>query len=414
MTAARPYEIVVWGATGSVGKLVCEHVAQNYQGRVKWAIAGRNQAKLESVRKHVAELNPACKDLPIILGDAQDQSSLDKLAAQSKVVIATAGPFARYGTPIVDACVRSGADYCDVTGEVIWMRRILDKYHEAAKEKDVRIVHCCGFDSIPSDLGTCLVVDHLNSLGKKAAAVSMLFGKLSGAAGGGTIETILNQVATEPFRDQRAAADPYSLNPPSTRHAGKSGDQLLPRYNKDQGCWTAPFFMSSVNTRIVRRSAALQKSAYGEDFTYNEACKPGGLVSAVAVSVATILGGAAVLIPPLRFLLRKVVPKPGSGPSKEVQERGFWSATVSARSLAPAGQQPTIVKAYIADPGRDPGHWSTSRMLLEAALCLSQQKEEGKLMGLQQSGVLTPASAMGMLLVDRLRKAEFKFDIVSG
>ncbi|DBB16225.1 TPA: hypothetical protein ACH3X3_014551 [Trebouxia sp. C0006] len=325
-------------------------------------------------------------------------------------------------------CTHSQQNFCDQdlikewninvlelgsAGEVIWMRRILDKYHEAAKEKNVRIVHCCGFDSIPSDLGTCLVVDHLNSLGKKAAAVSVLFGKLSGAAGGGTIETILNQVATEPFRDQRAAADPYCLNPPSTRHAGKSGDQLLPRYNKDQGCWTAPFIMSSVNTRIVRRSAALQKSAYGEDFTYNEALKPGGLFSAVAVSVATILGGAALVVPPLRFLLRKVVPKPGSGPSKKVQEKGFWSATVSARSLAPAGQQPTIVKAYIADPGRDPGHWSTSRMLLEAALCLSQQKEEGKLMGLQQSGVLTPASAMGMLLVDRLRKADFEFDITS-
>ncbi|KAL3152250.1 hypothetical protein ABBQ32_001329 [Trebouxia sp. C0010 RCD-2024] len=293
------------------------------------------------------------------------------------------------------------------------MRHILDKYHAAAKQQGVRIVHCCGFDSIPSDLGTCLVVDHLNRLGKKAASVTTLFGKISGSASGGTIESILNQLGNEPWKDQKAAAHPYSLNPPSSRQ-GSTTDQLLPKYNKDQGCWTCPFIMSSVNTRIVRRSAALQSSLYGENFKYNEALKAGSFIGAAFVSLATGLGAAAALVPPLRFLIRKVVPKPGQGPSKKVQEAGFWSATVSARSQAAAGEQPVLVKAHIADPARDPGYWSTSRMLLEAAICLAQQTEEAKLIGLQPSGVLTPASALGMLLVDRLRRAGFKFDITGG
>ncbi|KAK9829744.1 hypothetical protein WJX72_007630 [[Myrmecia] bisecta] len=407
--ADRPYEIVVWGATGFVGKLVCEHVAQNYQGQVRWAMAGRNKEKLEAVKQDLIKMNPDCKDVPILIGDIKDQASVDKIAGSTEVVLATAGPYALMGTPIVDASVRMGSHYCDITGESHWIHKMVKRYHEEAAGKGVKIVHACGYDSIPSDLGTTLVVDYIQKqLGKKPASVDTLVGPIYGNVSGGTVATIF-EVLSGPKEDQRISQDPYCLNPPGS-HRGSAKDQFGVRYCKPAGKWTSPFLMATANTRIVRRSAGLLPAVYGDKFEYNEAVENGSVFGAAAYATGFLMAGALLFIKPLHPLLRKVLPAQGQGPSREVQQKGFWKHTVVGVTEKEADSAPQVVFADVAGK-RDPGYWETSRMLLEAGLCLARQEAQLRNSGMLQGGVLTPGTAMGMTLVERLRNAGMTFSV---
>ena len=392
---SRDFDVVVWGATGFTGRLVAEHLLRQYgdDGDVQWAIAGRNKAKLESIRSELGSTR-----LPVLVADSMDRDSLDAMVQRTAVVCSTVGPFAKVGSELVAACVAAGTDYCDITGEVQWIRRMLDAHEEAAKQSGARIVNCCGFDSIPSDLGTYFTVKAMHAEGRQVAEVKFRLRKAKGTASGGTVESLLN-VLEEAKHDRelrRVLANPYTLNPPDHRDGPDRRDQTGPYYDADLGRWTAPFVMAAINTRIVRRSNYLMDYAYGRDFRYSESVLTGaglaGRVRATTMSVG--LGGfvAAASVGPVRSLMQSLfLPKPGEGPDSEAREAGFYD--IRFVGVDTEGQQ-LRAKVY---GDRDPGYGSTSRMLGEAAVCLA--REVGDLAG----GFWTPAASLGDKLIDRLQ-----------
>ncbi|KAK9829269.1 hypothetical protein WJX72_004892 [[Myrmecia] bisecta] len=405
----RPFHIVVWGATGFVGKLVCEHLARDYQGEgIQWALAGRNKSKLEAVREEISAIDPSLKTLDILLGDIKDEASLDALVSQTQVLLATAGPFARLATPLVAACVRNGTHYCDITGEIPWVRRMIQEHHEEAERKGVAVVHCCGYDSVPSDLGAFYMATHMKQMGKKCASVTTLVGPAKGTFSGGTLASLFGAFFEEPAEDRKAVADPYCLDPPNSRRGHDKADFWGVGYNRPTGKFTMPFLMQPVNTRIVRRSNALLGHAYGEEFRYSEAME--------APFVVAMLGALALFwafllfsIRPLHGLYRRLLPKV-PGPSKELQRKGYWTHTLVAESQEEEGVAPAVVLGRVCGQ-RDPGYWETSRFLLEAGLCLALQKQDLEKSGLRRGGVLTPASAMGSRLIARLKRAGVTFEV---
>ncbi|GAX74962.1 hypothetical protein CEUSTIGMA_g2408.t1 [Chlamydomonas eustigma] len=414
---ARPYEIVVWGATGFTGKLVCKHIAQTYQGNVRWAMAGRDKAKLEQLRADLTKLNVDCKDVPILVANAQDGEAIGQVLKQTKAVIAMAGPYALYGNKVLDQSLEHGTHYCDITGETPWIKKSFLKHDKLAKERGVKLVHSCGFDSIPSDLGTFMMVDYIKKqLGKKTARVTALYGEGNGGVSGGTIASGMNIVATESASEMSyLGSNAYYL----AELAGWTGSDkpapISPSYVAEADSWAGPFVMEGVNGRIVHLSNALVKDHYGTDFKYLEVSRTGsgmpGLLGAVALGSAMTAVGLSMALPPVASLAKTVLPAPGQGPTVEQQLSGYWKCNFYAQSEEESGKPGVVVKGVCGDPKRDPGYWSTSRMVLEAGLCLAQ--DEGKLLaeGYAQSGVMTAAAAMGMVLVERLRAAGFTWEV---
>jgi short subunit dehydrogenase-like uncharacterized protein len=403
----------MWGATGFTGRLVAEYLARTQDAhKARWALAGRDRAKLEEVRKGLAARVPACAELPLLMADAKDAASLDALVARTRVVCTTVGPYARYGNELVAACVRAGTDYCDLTGEVQWMRRMIDAHHEQARASGARIVHTCGFDSIPSDLGVLMMQEHMRQeYGGHLGSVRLYMGPMRGGASGGTVASLL-QALDEVAADRsvrRVLLNPHALDPDPTQRGPGERDLTSVRYSEELGQWTGPFFMASVNTRVVRRSHALLGYPWGRDFRYSEVASYGrgakGLARATSMTVG--LGGffGAVQVKPLRKLLEsKVLPAPGQGPSAEEREKGFFEATLLGEGKSPRAGREVRLKGRVAAKG-DPGYAATARMLAESALCLAFDGVEAK------GGVLTPASSMGMKLVERLRRAGMTFEV---
>lgn len=404
----RAYDVIAWGATGFTGRLVAEYLSKNYAdpSRLKWAIAGRNRNKLESV---VAGL-PGSGTLPDILtADSDDSASLNELAKQTRVVLTTVGPYALYGSRLVEACVQAGTDYCDLSGEVQWMRRMIDTHQEAAELSGARIVHSCGFDSIPSDLGVQFLQEHaVASTGHPCKRVHLLVRAMRGGGSGGTIASALN--ALEESRGDRDVArilvDPYSLNPEGERKGPDGRDQQSVRYDDMAGAWTAPFVMAIINHRIVRRSNALMAYAYGREFRYQESisCGSGPLGWSRAAAITAGLAGfmmAGSFDFTREKLVRRFVPKPGEGPSESQREKGFFKLLLIGETTDGG-----LLKAHVTGD-RDPGYGSTSKMLAESAICLARDKRS------TGGGILTPASAMGPLLRNRLVKnAGLTFDVL--
>lgn len=414
----RNFEIVLWGATGYTGRLVAERLAaQPPTPSLRWAIAGRDAARLERVRAELAATAPHLKELPILVGDAADEHSLESIAQRTRVVCTTVGPYARYGSGLVAACVRAATHYCDLTGELPWIRRMIDAHHEAARAAGVRIVHCCGFDSIPSDLGTFMLHDAMRERGRALQSVDALFGESSGGFSGGTFTSLLG-VLDEARRDpaiQRLLDDPYALDPAPradgpdrTAHSGgldatpHSGgldgpDARGVSWEPRLGRWTAPFVMAAINTRVVRRSNAVAGYPYGRRFRYRERMTlPAGFVglpAALAVAGGTALVEVAARVSPLRSALERWLPAPGEGPTPEQRARGFFVTRLLAE-----GEGGLTLRGRVEDR-RDPGYGSTAVMLSESALCLARDPLA------TPGGVLTPASAMGGALLARLRSA---------
>jgi short subunit dehydrogenase-like uncharacterized protein len=404
--ADRRLDLIVFGATSFVGQLLCRRLVerQGIDGPLKWAIAGRNAAKLDQVATDTGA------DVERIVADASDAGALATMAADTRVVASTVGPYALYGSTLVAAVAAAGTDYCDLTGETQWMRRMIDAHAATAEASGARIVHTCGFDSIPSDLGVWhLQQQALDRFDAPCEHVSMRVATMRGGASGGTIASMMNlmeEVAADPAM-RKLLADPFALAPPDQRTGPRQPDVNRPMRDDASGQWVAPFVMAAVNTRVVHRSHALLGRPWGPAFTYDEAMLMGtgplGAAKAGALSGGLAAGmGLAALGPTRRALQRFVLPKPGEGPSPEAQEKGsfdlrFFGTTADGR---------TIRTRVTGD--RDPGYSGTARMLAEAATALIEldADEVG-------GGFWTPATAFGDRLVERLEDhAGIRFDVL--
>ena len=406
------FDIVLWGATGFTGRLVANYLADHPDiDDVDWAIAGRNHDKLRDVR---AELGSPFEELPILIGDSFDRPSLDAICEKTDVICSTVGPYARFGTDLVAACVANGTDYCDLTGETHWVRQMIDEYHDEAIRNDVRIVHCCGFDSIPSDLGTLVVQSEaIDRFGTPCDEVRTLVWRVRGGVSGGTAASMaeLMEDAAEDSDIRRTMADPYCLNPEGRRSGPDGSMQQSPRYDKRREVWTAPFVMAAINEKVVRRSNALLDNRYGEQFRYSEAVQVGdgfsGATRAAAMSAGLGIFAGAMAIAPTRKLLEKfVLPDAGEGPDEEARQSGHFELRVFGRGTDDSGQDFDIACRVSAD--LDPGYGATSLMLGNAALSLAIDDVDDGLDG----GILTPATALGMSLVERLDDAGMSFEVI--
>jgi short subunit dehydrogenase-like uncharacterized protein len=405
----REFEIVVWGASGFTGKLTAEALLRQYgvSDGLRWAIAGRNREKLEKVRAELTrETGRDASSIPILVGDGDDAKFLDEMTRRCSVVCTTVGPYAKYGSKLVEACVNNGTNYCDLTGEVHWMQQMIEAHQDAAVRSGARIVFNCGFDCIPSDLGVFFLQREMRRRhGAPCSRVQLRVKGFSGGASGGTIASMLAML-DEAEKDPKvnlAMKEPYSLNPKGQQTGPDSAEGLKPRYDSDFDQWTAPFVMAGINTKVVRRSNALLEYAYGKSFRYDEAMLmgkgPAGFAKAVATSAGSAATMGAMSIGVLRRAASGRLPQPGDGPSKEKRDAGYFDLLL--RGTAEDG---SVLRARV-EGDRDPGYGSTSRMLAESAVCLA--KDDLSVEG----GLWTPASAMGEALLARLPTAGVTFRI---
>lgn len=409
----RRFDIVLFGATGFTGKLVAEYLVRNYAASdVRLALAGRSREKLAEVRDTLGRIDPRAAGLELLVADSQDSASLEAVARQTEVVCTTVGPYAHHGSKLVAACVQHGTDYCDLTGETQWIRRMIDAHQTEAARTGARIVHCCGFDSIPSDLGTLLLQEHAAAHhGAPCQEVKLFVTTMRGGVSGGTIASMLN-ILEEAGRDpevRRILGNPYGLNPDGERRGPDGQDQRGVRRDPDLPGFTAPFVMAAINTRVVRRSNALLGYRYGRDFRYSEAqgfpLNARGLLTATGMTLGIAGFLAASMLSPTRALLQqRVLPKPGQGPDEAARKAGKF--TVRLVGKGEHAGQPYVVRAQVKGTS-DPGYGETAKMLSESALCLALDGAQLSAPG----GILTPASGMGMRLVERLRSAGMTFEI---
>lgn len=407
MTAAqRDHDLVIFGATGFVGQLTAAYVADAAPAGTRVALAGRSQDKLERTR---AQLGAAAADWPLIAADSLDAAQMAALAASAKAIATTVGPYQQYGMPLVEACADAGTHYADLTGEVLFMRRAIDVAHERAKASGARIVHTCGFDSIPSDIGVWLLHEAAAARGAGTLAqTTYVVRGARGGASGGTIASMAGQVdaARADKAKRRILLDPYGLSPDRAAEPdlGDERDPMGVIHDDALGGWFAPFFMGTVNTRVVRRSNALLGHAYGRTLRYRELMATGGLPLG-PVKAAGIAGGMGALVaglalPPTRKVLEVVLPEPGEGPSEEARRKGFFKIDVHTRTTEGAE-----LVCRISAQG-DPGYAATAVMLGESGLCLALDEDLP-----DAAGVLTPATAMGTTLADRLRAAGHSYEV---
>ncbi len=392
----RQFEIVLYGASGFTGKLVAEYLAAEH-AQLNWAIAGRNEQKLDQVRGELG-----VPDLPIVVADSGDADQLSAMARQTRTLISTVGPYAQYGTPVLEACANEGTHYCDLTGEAQWMAQVYERIDPIAKASGARLVHCCGFDSVPSDLSVHFLQQHFHErYGRYASRVSGRMGRAAGGVSGGTVASLM-YVAEQASKDasiRDTVMDPYALYPPRMEKGSDEPDQVGIAWDDDFGSWTGPFVMAAINTRVVRRSHALAGLPYGTHFRYEESqlCSSRAKAILSAGGLGTVM--AATFFSPTRALLKKLLPDPGEGPSKETRDKGFFEFWAHGTD----GYNNLRVKVT---GQRDPGYGATSRMLAQAGLCLTQ--DELAVGG----GIWTPASALGDALLARLPDVDIHFAVI--
>jgi len=401
----REYDVVVYGATSFVGQILCTYLVRRHgtDGDLRWAIAGRSASKLDDVARRTGA------DVPRIVADAADRPALDELAASTKVVASTVGPYALYGSELVAAVVEAGSDYCDLTGEVQWMRRMIDAHQARAEETGARIVHTCGFDSIPSDLGTWFTQQRaIESFGEPCVEVRMSVKGARGGVSGGTAASgmqMFEEMAENPEL-RKMVADPYVLAPVDLRQGPKQPGLSRPTRDDRFESWVAPFVMAPTNSAVVLRSHALLGQPWGRDFTYGETMMTGdGVIGGVAAwgmtaGLAAFTGAAS--FGPTRKLLGKVIPKPGAGPSEAKQQAGYFDLRFVGQTAS--GQE---IRTKVTGDA-DPGYGSTAKMLGESAVAFLDLDHEDV-----GGGFWTPASAFGDALIERLEAhAGVRFDVM--
>ena len=386
--ADRPYDIVVYGATGYTGRLVAEYLAHHYQGKgPKWAMAGRSAEKLAEVR----DLIGAPADTPLVVANSDDPASMQALAESTRVVVTTVGPYQLYGEPLLKACVAAGTDYADLCGEPGWMREMIDAYHDQAQASGARIAFSSGFDSIPFDVGVFMLQQEAKArFGSPAPRVKGRVRAMQGTFSGGTAASLtetMKSVAKKPSLIP-ILQSPFGLTPGFEGPSQPMG--LLPEYDDKLGKWAAPFIMATINTKNVHRTNFLLGHPYGADFKYDEMMltSPGELGEKAAHAVAEMLKNP----------FGAKTPKPGEGPSKEERETGFYDVLF-------VGEWPDGKELRYGVKGRyDPGYGSTSRMIAETGIALLECQAGG--------GIATPGALLGEALVKRLQDhAEITFAV---
>ena len=406
MKENRPSDVLLWGATGFTGELVAAYLLR-HEGvgkKVRWSLGGRNLAKLQEVRKRLADIDPAALELPLVVADAKDGAALHALCQQFAVVCSTVGPYAKYGSPLVAACAATGTHYCDLTGEVHWMRQMIDAHDAQAAESGARIVHACGFDSIPSDLGAVMAWRALQTTtGLPPSHVTTYVRDVKGGFSGGTVGSMVEMM--EQQRDptiRKIIFDTYTLLPAGHGRGPQVRDLQGVIKDSVENVWTAPFLMAPTNAKLVRRSFALLFGEVAARCAYEEKMgfKPnlGGLVMAVGFTAGLAAMGGSMSVGWLRNLLVPLLPQPGEGPDEAARNSGRFRYEVVARNAQ--GQARVRV-----DGDQDPGYGSTAGMLAESALSLAFDAPPQA--GL--AGFLTPSTAMGDALLARLPRAGVTF-----
>lgn len=375
----RQYGIVVYGATGYTGRLVCEYLNKQYgvNGDVSWAMAGRSMEKLEQVRDEMG----IPSDVPLVVANSDSQASIDAMVQSTDVLLTTVGPYQLYGSDVVKACVDAGTDYVDLCGEPAWMHEMIGKYNEAAKASGARIVFSTGFDSIPFDCGVYYLQQHAkSSLGSVVPRVRGRVRAMKGTFSGGTMASFKETMAAAGRNPEliNVLINPFSLSEGFAGPEQPPGNK--PLYEEELGSWSAPFVMASINTKNVHRSNFLLGHEYGEDFVYDEMMftGPGDEGEKIANIVAQDKSMAESKL------------KPGEGPSKEERETGLYDVLFIG-----SNSNGDVVKASVKGD-MDPGYGSTSKMIAESAVCLHKNPD------LASGGIWTPAAAMGDALIARL------------
>lgn len=386
----RSYDIIVFGATGFTGALTAEYLARHAPASLRWALAGRSPEKLRLVRARLADINPACRELPLVEANADDADSLRAAAESTRVVITTVGPYLKYGEPLVAACAAAGTDYVDLTGEPEFADRMWLAYHEQAQRSGARIIHSCGFDSIPHDLGAYYTVKQLPS-GVPLQVEGMV--RVGGEFSGGTLHSAINQFARlreyGKISRQRRARERY----PSDRKIGSTRQTV--RYDERLRSWLVPF--PTIDPQIVRRSAAALP-AYGPEFRYGHYLQVKKLTGVLGLLAGV---GSMVAAAQLRFTREKLlqIKQPGQGPSVERRAKSWFKVSFVGRG----GDRE--VRCEVS--GGDPGYSETSKMLAESALCLALDTLP------TTAGCVTTAHAMGDALIERLQKAGIQFRVLA-
>ncbi len=400
--SSREFDVIVYGASGFVGRLVAEYLATHAPTGTAIGLAGRSEERLTGIR---SQLPSAARDWPILVADARDEVALRDLAGRTSAIATTVGPYLRYGFGLAAACAAAGTHCADVTGEVLFARECIDRLDEPARSSGARIVNSCGFDSIPSDLSVLLAYEYARDHGLGELGQTTLFVMdMKGGLSGGTVDSVRATVERlgESPDSHRVLTDPYALSPDRAGEPTEPGPATTTlAYSREVGGWVGPFIMAEHNVRVVRRSNALLDWAYGREFRYREVVRNGRGPLAPVAAIGTAIGVrgifAGMAIPPTRAILDRLLPAPGEGPSRRQREAGRFLTEVHARTTS--GR--TVIVRFGARA--DPGYLATSMMLGESALCLALDGPELP----DRTGALTPATAMGDALVDRLRTAGF-------
>lgn len=391
---SKDLDIVVYGATGFTGKLCVKYLTEKAKD-LNWAIAGRNKTKLSQV---AIRYYPKIERL---VADGDDEGALDLITKRTKVIISTAGPFHRYGSKLVASCIKNSTHYVDITGETFWIKEMIDKHHSEAVTNEVRIIPSCGYDSLPSDLGVFFAAKTLQKPIKRIES----FHTGQGGASGGTIETGFSMGDLNLGKQMQ---DPFLLNPEGSvtpEQRSLSSDKVKIKKNNLINAWTGRFIMATMNTRVVRRSAALleaRQETYGVDFTYQEHAFYQKYINAFLVSFGTIFS-MIIIATPLRKFVRRFLPKPGEGPSEETMRKGFFDCLYTVEA------EDGSINIFRMHGKGDPGYRVTSKFVCESALTLIHCEDDlpgGKDYG----GLLTPASGLGQPLIERLSKAGIFFE----
>ena len=421
-THSRQFDVVVFGATGFTGRLVAEYLAKSAPSSLKWALAGRSLSGLEQVKRSMVDVhNPAWSSgCQLLQADSENQLSVDAMVSKTRVVINMVGPYLLHGTAVVDSCVRLGTHYVDITGESHWVRRMIDAYQQRASEKQILIVSFCGFDSVPSDLGTWMTAEHCRrELGEPLSDIKVSVVRAKGGFSGGTILSGLAMQTLPKDELQQALKDPFLLNPRNAQTGSTvqstswPAKVSFPFYDSTIGRWQVPFIMAGINSAVVRRSVALQDNveprlfAGDARFSYLETSSAKSLLKALwtswimlpvlAIMMSTSMGN---------WLIRTFGPKSGSGPSEEVRRKGLVEMQFNGTSATTGKHIRSKIMMH-----SDPGYSETAKMVSECAMCLALDFDKLPSVKRNQFGLLTPSVAFGNVLVQRLRNANQVWEV---
>ena len=389
----REYDLIIYGASGFTGRLAVEYLDENYSD-LNWAIAGRNEDKLVNISN-----NSKCKP-DYFIADSEDNENLLRIASKTRVIASLAGPFNKYSNNLVTQCVEAGTHYLDITGENIWVRDLIDKHHEAAEKKQIKIIPSCGYDSIPSDMGCFYLQRSLNQELQRIDG----YHRGNGGVSGGTIESAFSM---RNYKSKYSMGHPFLLNSKEyikTQNISENKDNFKIKYIDDIKLWSAPFVMAIANTRVVRRSSEIHdknQASYGSEFKYQEYMMLKKYSSAFLVTAGLAVFGL-MLISPISGLFRKLFTKAGKGPDKKTRENGWFESIFIGKN-----KNNEKYKLRMFCKG-DPGYKSTAKLICESALCLALNSEN--LPNTNAGGVLTTSTGLGSTLIDRLKNADVLFE----